>query len=67
MWGSIVGIASRLRSEGRRNQTASYSMGEGTFCSGGKVSAVMQLNTRHQLAPRLRMPYMPSWRGAYLG
>jgi hypothetical protein len=30
-------------------------MGKGTYPSGGKVAAVMELTTKHQLASRLRM------------
>jgi len=52
---SIVDIGSRLRSERRRNHPVSYSMGKGTYCSGGEVAAVMELTTKHQIAPRLRM------------
>jgi hypothetical protein len=52
---SIVGVGSRLRSERRRNHPASYSIGKGTFPSGGKVAAVMGLTTKYQLALRLRM------------
>jgi len=52
---TIVGIGSRLRSERRRNHPVSYSMGKGTYCSGGKMVVVMELTAKHQLAPRLRM------------
>jgi len=54
-WTTIVGIEYRLRSERRRNHPVSYSMGKGTYCSGGKVAAVMELTTKRQLTPRLRM------------
>ena len=52
---SIVSIGSRLRSERRRNHPESYSMGKGTYSSCGKMAAVMELTTKHQLVPRLRM------------
>jgi len=55
---TIVGIGSRPRSERRRSQPVSYSMSKGTYCSGGKVAAVMELTTKHHLAPWLRYALM---------